>query len=64
MPVGPDHHGRGRSDLAKDGELPHAIVPGVDQPDSIRPRGDVETAGFTEVQEHGLGPVQQGEHAG
>jgi len=38
MSVGSDQHGRGSSDLAKDRELPHAIVPGVDQPDSIRPR--------------------------
>ena len=63
MPVGSDHHGRGRSDLAKDRELPHAIVPGVDQPDSIRPRRNVETAGFTEVEEHRPGVVQQGEDA-
>jgi hypothetical protein len=63
MPVGSDHHGRGRSDLAKDRELPHAGVPGVDQPDSIRPRRNVETAGFTEVEEHGPGVVQQGEYA-
>ena len=53
----------GRSDLAEDRELPHAIVRGVDQPDSIRPRRDVEAAGFTEVEEHGPGVVQQGEHA-
>jgi hypothetical protein len=26
---------------------------GVDQPDSIRPRRDVETGGFAEVEEHG-----------
>src|SRR2546430_1515403 len=63
MPVGPDQHGRGRSDLAKDRELPRAIVPGVDQPDSIRPRSDVETAGFTEVEEDGPGVVQQGKDA-
>ena len=36
---------------------------GVDQPDSIRPRGDVEAAGLTEVEEHGPSVVQQGEHA-
>jgi hypothetical protein len=63
MPVGSDHHGRGRSDLAQDREFPHAIVPGVDVPDSIRPRRNVETAGFTEVEEHGPGVVQQGEYA-
>jgi len=63
MPVGSDHHGGGRSDLSEDRELPHAIVSGVDQPDSIRPRREVEIAGFTEVEEHGPGAVQQGEDA-
>src|SRR5207248_4723433 len=63
MPVGSDQHGRGSIDLAKDRELPHAIVPGVDQPDSIRPRRNVGTAGLTEVEEHGPGVVQQGEYA-
>src|SRR5436309_10981877 len=63
MPVGSDQHGRGRSDLAKDWELPPAVVPRVDQPDSIRPRSDVETAGFTEVEEDGPGVVQQGKDA-
>src|SRR5207249_8218805 len=63
MPVGSDQHGRRRSDLAKDRELPPAVVPRVDQPDSIRPRTDVETAGFTEVEEDGPGVVQQGEYA-
>jgi hypothetical protein len=29
----------------------------VDEPDSIRPRRDVEAAGCTEVVEHGLGVV-------
>jgi hypothetical protein len=61
MPVGSDHRGVGRSDLAKDRELPHAIMPGVDQPDSIRPRRNVESDGFTEVEERGSGVVQQGE---
>jgi hypothetical protein len=59
MSVGSDQHGRGSRDLAKDRELPHARVLGVDEPDSIRPRRDVETAGFTEVEEHGPGVVQQ-----
>src|SRR5713226_9496382 len=63
MSVGPDQHGSGSSDLANDRELPHAIVPGVDQPDSICPRRNVEPAGFTEVEEHGPGVVQQGEDA-
>src|SRR6202011_5126494 len=63
MSVGSDQHGRGRSDLAKDRELPHASMLGVDEPDSIRPRRNVETAGFTEVEEHGPGVVQQGEYA-
>src|SRR2546429_1465921 len=63
MSVGSDQHGRGRGDLANDRELPHAIVPGVDQPDSIRPGRNVETAGSTEVEEDGPGVVQEGEHA-
>src|SRR5947209_12174077 len=63
MSVGSDQHGRGSSDLAKDRELPHARMLGVYEPDSIRPRRNVETAGFTEVEEHGPGVVQQGEHA-
>ena len=63
MPVGSDQHGRGRSDLANGRKLPDAMVPGVDQPDPIRPRRNVETAGFTEVEEHGPGVVQQGEYA-
>src|SRR6266576_5116108 len=63
MPVGTDQHSRGRRYLAKDRELPHAVVPRVDQPDSIRPGSDVETDGFTEVEEDGPGVVQQGEYA-
>lgn len=47
--VGSDQHGRGRNDR-RDRELPHAIVLGVDEADSIRPRGDVYAAGFTEVE--------------
>ena len=38
VPVGSNQHRRGSRDLAQDRELPHAIVLGVDQPDSIRPR--------------------------
>src|ERR1700716_4337135 len=63
MSVGSDQHGRGSSDLAKDRELPHASMPGVDEPDSIRPRRNVETTGCTEAEEHGPGLVQQGEDA-
>ncbi len=63
MPIGSDHHSRRRSDLASDRELPYAIVAGVDQPDSTRPRRDVNAAGLTEAEEHGPGVVQQGEHA-
>ena len=62
-PSGRINTAAGRSDLAEDRELPHAVVLGVDQPDSIRPRRDVEAAGFTEVEEHGPGVVQQGEDA-
>ena len=63
MSVGSDQHSRRRGDLAEHRKLPHAIVPGVDQPDSIRQRSQVETAGFTEVEEHWPGVVQQGEDA-
>src|SRR5256714_13871968 len=61
--VGSDQHGRGSSDLAKDRELPHARMLGVDEPDSIRPRRNVETAGVTEAEEHGPGGGEQGEYA-
>src|ERR1700730_16605276 len=63
MSVGSDQHGRGRSDLREDREPPDARMLGVDEPDSIRPRRNVETAGFTEVEEHGPGVVQQGEYS-
>ena len=63
MAVGSDQHGRGRGDLAEDRELPHAVVGGVDQPDPIRPRREVEAAGRAEVEEHGPGVVQQVEDA-
>ena len=39
------------------------IVRGVDEPDSIRPGRNVETAGCTEVEEHGPRVMQQGEDA-
>ena len=63
MAVGSDQHGRGRSNFAEDRELPQASMRGIDEPDAIRPRSKVETAGFTEVEEHGPGVVQQREHA-
>ena len=63
MAVGPDQHGRGSGDLAEHRELPHAFVLGVDQPDSICPRRDVEPAGLTEIEQHGPGVMQQSEHA-
>ena len=62
MPVRSDQNGRGSLDLAQDGKLPHAFVLGVDQPDA-RPGRKVETTGFTEVEEHGAGVVQEREHA-
>ena len=39
----------------------HTPSSGADPPDSIRPWRNVETAGFTEVQQHGPVLVQQGE---
>ena len=59
MSVGSDQHRTGRSDRAEYRELPHAVVPGVDQPNPIGPWFDVEAAGFAEVEEHGPGIVQQ-----
>ena len=41
-----------------------AVVRGVDQPDPVGPRREVEAAGRAEVEEHGPGVVQQGEDAG
>jgi hypothetical protein len=59
--VGPNQHGSGSSDCAKHRKLPHAVVLGVDQLNSIRPWRDVEGAGLTEVEQHWAGVVQQGE---
>src|SRR3954471_15512585 len=38
-------------------------MPGVDPPDAVGPGDSVGAAGFTEVEEHGPGVVQQGEDA-
>ena len=69
MSVASDHHGRG-IDLAKDRKLPRASMLRVDQPGSIRPRRNVETAEFTEVEEHGFQrpvmpcPIEKAENPG
>src|SRR3954469_7120368 len=62
MSVASDQHGRGSGNLAEERELPWALVLAVDEPDSLRPRGDVEAPSFTEVQQHGPGVVQQAVH--
>src|SRR5262249_7656358 len=36
--IGSDEHRRGGGGVAEDGELPGAVVPGVDDPDAVRPR--------------------------
>jgi len=61
--VGSDQHRWGGNDLAEDGEIPHAVVPGVDQLDPLRPGRDVESARLTQVEQHRPSVVQQGEHA-
>src|SRR3954467_15153256 len=62
MSVGPDQHGTRSGDRAKCRKFPHAVVSGVDQLDPIRPRSDVEAAWLTEVEQHRLGAVEQGEY--
>src|SRR5215469_10059053 len=62
VPVGPDQHGSGGGDRAKDRKLPRAGVFGVDQLGPLRPGGDVEGAGPAEVEYHRPGVVQQGEY--
>src|SRR3954452_5518133 len=48
--IGPDQHDCWSSDRAECREVPRAVISGVDQPDPIRPRRDVEGAGLTEVE--------------
>ena len=43
---GPDQHG-GRGDRADDRKLSSARMAGVDQPDPVRPRYDIEAAPLT-----------------
>ena len=57
--VGPDQHGDGSGDGSDDGKLPGARAVGVDMPDPVRPRGDVDAAGLTEVEQHRPGVVEQ-----
>lgn len=49
--IGPNQYDRWRADRTKRGKLPHAIVCGVDQLDSIGPRRDVQAAWLTEVEQ-------------
>src|SRR5262245_2933108 len=62
VPVGADQHGGGSADLAEYRQLPRAGVFRVRQLDPVRPPGDVEAAGLTEVEQHRPGTVQQGEY--
>src|ERR1035437_2228703 len=57
MSVGSDQHGRGSSDLTTERELPHAIVPGVDQPDSIRPRAGGDASPLSRLRNTGEPPL-------
>src|SRR5215813_9037491 len=63
MSVGPDQHGVRSSDRAKHRKLPWTSTSRLDQPDPIRPWGDVEAASRTEVEQDRPGIVQQREHA-
>ena len=59
--VRPNQHGAGSRDRPECRKLPRTDVLGVDQPDPICPRSDVEAAGLAEVEQHRPGIVQQGE---
>ena len=61
MSISPDQYGRRCGDRAKHREVSHAFVCGVDAPDPIRPRHDVEAAGLTEVEQHRPGMMEQGQ---
>ncbi len=61
VPVGPDQYRSGSSDVAEHRKLPGAAKVGIDQLDPIRPRRDVESTGFAEVEQDRLGLVKQGE---
>jgi hypothetical protein len=57
--VGSDEDRAGGGHFPEDGELPGAVVGGVDWPDSVSPWGCVEAGGFAEVEEHGAGVVEE-----
>src|SRR5262245_43312477 len=61
--IGPDQHGCGRRNCAKDGKLPGTIVSHVDRADPVRPWRDVQGPGLAEIDEHRPGIVQQRECA-
>src|SRR5258708_29858675 len=63
MSIGPNQHGTWGRDGAKYGKLPDTTIFGVDQLDPIGPWRDVEATGFTEVEQHRPGSVQEGEDA-
>src|ERR1700736_2310038 len=59
--VGPDQHGSGSGDRAKHRKLPQAAIFSIDQLDPVSPWRDVKAAGLTELEQHRLGVVQEGE---
>ena len=63
MSVGPNQDGSRSRDLAEYRKLPRANVFDVDHLNSSRPWCDVEAAGFTEVEQHRPGVVQQSEYS-
>jgi hypothetical protein len=50
MSVRANEHGGGSRDRSDNRKLPDAGVFGVDQPNPIQPRSDVQTAGLPEVE--------------
>ena len=59
MTVWPNQHGSGSRNCAEDRKLPRAGIFGVDRPDPIRPRSDVEVPGLAEIEQYRPGIVQQ-----
>ena len=57
MSVRPNQHRIGRRDRADYRKLAVTDMFGVDQLDPTRPGSDVESAGFTEVEQYRPGPV-------
>ena len=63
VPVGPNQHGFGRGDLPDDGELPGAVVAGVDELTRSAQGAMSNAAGLAEIDQQGLRAVQQREQS-